>query len=50
VVLAIKNNEILYQLTKLEFDLNYEIPLDYLNKKSMSVYEYDEIHYELFDN
>jgi len=45
VVLAINKDEILFQLTKLEFDVNYEIPLDYLNKKSMTIYEYDEIEY-----
>lgn len=45
VVLAINKDEILFQLTKLEFDVNYEIPLDYLKKKSMTIYEYDEIEY-----
>ncbi|RRJ90556.1 GLPGLI family protein [Paenimyroides tangerinum] len=45
VVLAVNQDETIFQLTKLEFDVNYEIPLDLLKKKSMTIYEYDEIEY-----
>lgn len=45
VVLAVNQDEIIFQLTKLEFDVDYEIPLDLLKKKTMTIYEYDEIEY-----